>query len=130
MVLYGMDVVDPDSARDHLYGCYPTLLELHEELELLWEQVEARVLGVWQLREELNAQVQAVSPRWRLDRMATIDRNILRLGAWEVLANKSAPISVVNDCIELGKRYGEKGTPSFINGLLDQLCKNHKIAMV
>ena len=68
-----------------------------------------------------------MSPHWKLERMASIDRNILRLGAWEILTNHRSPIVVINACVELGKLYGEKDTPGFINGLLDQLCKNHKI---
>ena len=59
--------------------------------------------------------------------MATIDRNILRLGAWELLSGDQPPRAVINACIELGKDYGEQGTPAFINGLLDELCRRHEI---
>ena len=47
--------------------------------------------------------------------------------SWESYRITSSPIVVINACVELGKLYGEKDTPGFINGLLDQLCKNHKI---
>jgi N utilization substance protein B len=95
----------------------------------VWQQVERSVKGVSAQLDTLNARIQALSPRWRLDRMASIDRNILRLGVWELTEQAGAPVVVLNDCIELAKEYGDKGTPAFVNGLLDQLCKNNKIAM-
>ncbi len=104
-----------------------TAIDVEPRVATRWREVEARVQGVSDRLEMLNEQVQAVSPRWKLERMASIDRNILRLGAWEILTNHRAPLVVINACVELGKLYGEKDTPGFINGLLDQLCKNHQI---
>ena len=128
-MLYGLDVCPDLFVQERLFQAYPLLSEHEEDLPELWDEVELRVLGVWAKRDLLNDEIQAVSPRWRVDRMATIDRNILRLGIWEILEQADSPIVVVNDCIELAKRYGGKGTPAFINGLLDQVCKNHQIAM-
>jgi N utilization substance protein B len=110
-----------------LLESYSTAIEVEPKVASRWKEVEARVQGVSDRIQMLNEQVQAVSPRWKLERMASIDRNILRLGAWEILTNHRSPIVVINACVELGKLYGEKDTPGFINGLLDQLCKNHKI---
>ena len=115
----GMDELLRDSEE--------TALELEPSLEGGWRDVEARVIGVSQDLPDLNAKVQAVSPRWKLERMAPIDRNILRLGAWELLAGYRAPLDIINGCVDLGKVYGGKNTPGFVNGLLDQLCKNHHI---
>ena len=61
--------------------------------------------------------------------MAPIDRNILRLGAWELLHAKSSPLPVINACVDLGKEFGEKSTSGFINGLLDELCKANDVAL-
>lgn len=128
-MLYGLDLNPELFVEERLFQAYELLCEQDEDLPDLWEEVELRVLQVWSARERLNDEIQQVSPRWRLDRMATIDRNILRLGIWEILEQVDSPIVVVNDCIELAKRYGGKGTPAFVNGLLDQVCKNHNIAM-
>lgn len=127
-LLYGMDVTGRD-AKQILRNSYGSVVELEPEAAAVWERVERCVEGVSEQLTALNEQIQAISPRWRLDRMASIDRNILRLGAWEILDRQSKPVGIVNDCVELAKEYGDKGTPAFVNGLLDQLCKNHKIPM-
>ncbi len=80
-------------------------------------------------REEVDAAVQAASPRWKLGRMAAIDRNILRLGALELLEGQTPPKDVIYDCVELAKQYGDKDTYKFVNGLLDQICRDQGIAL-
>ena len=62
-------------------------------------------------------------------RMARVDRNILRVGAFELMAGLTPPRDVIYDCVELAKRYGEKQTPRFVNGVLDQLCRNQGISL-
>ncbi len=125
-MLYALDVAGGD-VDDALTYSYATCSDLQPELYECWDRVEARVRGITEMLSPLNEQIQGVSPRWRLERMAIIDRNILRLGAWEILESYDKPIITINACIELGKDYGEKGTPAFINGLLDQLRQNHGI---
>lgn len=123
-ILYGIDISD-EPANDALGAARETF----EDVDEFWPSVEARVRGCVEQRERVDEIVQAVSPRWKLNRMATIDRNILRLGAWELVFGQLAPIPVINGCVDLGKEYGEKGTGAFINGLLDQICKDHGLQM-
>jgi transcription antitermination protein NusB len=125
-MLYGIDVTGRD-AEQILRQSYSSVLELEPDAAGVWEQIERSVVGVSGKLESLNTKIQELSPRWRLDRMASIDRNILRLGVWELLEQTGSPVVVLNDCIELAKEYGDKGTPAFVNGLLDQLCKNNKL---
>lgn len=124
--LYGMDVADAlvPKAIDEFY---PIAEDLDSGASALWHLVEARVEGVVEHRPRLDEEVQKVSPRWRLERMAAIDRNLLRMGAWELFYTDTPPIVVINACVELAKEYGEQNTPGFINGLLDQICKDHGI---
>lgn len=65
------------------------------------------------------------SQNWRLTRMLPADRNVLRLGVFELLhATKLEPIPVVlNEAIELARRYGSKDSPAFVNGILDKIAK-------
>lgn len=124
--LYGMDVAGqlvPDAAE----GFYPIASDLDDDLTEVWHEVEARVHGVVADMPRIDDEIQKVSPRWRLDRMAVIDRNILRLGAWELFERQTPAIVVINACVELAKVYGEQNTPGFVNGLLDQICKDHGI---
>ena len=67
--------------------------------------------------------IEGVSTNWRLDRMAKVDRNVLRLAAWE-LVKGDAPVKVIiNEAIELGKKYGSESTGAFVNGVLDKVAQ-------
>ena len=71
---------------------------------------------------ELDGAIAEAATHWRLDRIATVDRTILRLGAYELLAETETPSAVILDeAIELAKRFGEADSPSFVNGVLDAI---------
>lgn len=70
--------------------------------------------------EELDAAIAKASTHWRFERIAALDRNVLRLGAYELLKEPSTPAAVVLDeAIELAKRFGEADSAAFVNGVLD-----------
>ena len=74
--------------------------------------------------EELAAAIAEAAANWRLDRIATVDRTILRLGAYELAAEAQTPAAVVLDeAVELAKRFGEADSPAFVNGVLDAVRK-------
>lgn len=125
-LLYGIDVSD-DWGDVDVDDWYPTVHDVDDDAIEYWPEVKKMIDGVIERRAELDERIQAVSPRWRLERMATIDRNILRLGAWELFYSETPPLVVINECIELGKTYGEEKTSAFVNGLLDQLCNDHGV---
>lgn len=130
-LLYAHDVIGGDvgDVGSLLSQSKETVCELEESASEQWSEITDRVRGVATSLDSVDEVVQAVSPRWKLSRMAKIDRNILRLGAWEILFGKLPPIAVINACVDLGKEYGEKNTPAFVNGLLDQICQDHDVAM-
>jgi N utilization substance protein B len=71
---------------------------------------------------EIDARLTAAAENWRLPRMATVDRNVLRLGAYELLYTPETPPAVAFDeAIELARRYGSADSPAFVNGVLDRL---------
>jgi N utilization substance protein B len=82
------------------------------------------VQGVRQHRKEIDAQVQAACHNWDLRRMAATDRNVLRLGAYEMLFGGTPPRVAIDEAIELARRYGGEFSPRFVNGVLDRLLKN------
>ncbi len=83
------------------------------------------VEGVTAHQEELDALIRQNSEHWRLERMAAVDRNILRLALYELLHEPDVPAKVViNEAVELAKRYGSEESGSFINGILDQVRQN------
>jgi N utilization substance protein B len=80
------------------------------------------VLGVWEKRNELDALIGRSSINWRLERMSRVDKNILRLAAFEVLYMKDIPPKVsLDEAVELGKKYGTKDSGAFINGVMDKI---------
>ena len=84
---------------------------------------EALVKGVQTERREIDELIQKSSTHWKLDRMARVDRNILRLGVYELLRRDDVPIRVtLNEAIELGKKFGSEESSAFVNGVLDRIA--------
>jgi N utilization substance protein B len=75
----------------------------------------------------LDALINRLSEHWRLERMGAVDRNLLRLAAYELLYQHNIPPKVViNEAIELAKRYGTEDSGAFVNGILDQVLADRK----
>lgn len=71
---------------------------------------------------EIDRRLGAAAENWRLPRMAAVDRNVLRLGAFELLFAPETPgVVAIDEAIELARRYGSKDSPGFVNGVLDRL---------
>lgn len=80
--------------------------------------------GVLDHLDELDAALEAASLHWRLTRMARVDRNILRLGAFELRYRPEVPTKVcLNEAIEIARKYGAEDSGAFINGILDRLAQ-------
>jgi N utilization substance protein B len=87
---------------------------------------EGLVAGVKEHQVLIDAKFTQVAENWRLDRMAAIDRNILRLGAYEMLLCPDVPAKVaINEALELAKRYSTAQSSRFVNGILDRLLQLH-----
>ncbi len=83
------------------------------------------VHGVISHRDEIDELLQRCSHNWKLDRMSVVDRNILRVGAYELLQrSRQVPRKVVlNEAIEIAKKFGSEDSGAFINGLLHQVAQ-------
>ncbi|RLB11577.1 MAG: transcription antitermination factor NusB [Deltaproteobacteria bacterium] len=80
------------------------------------------VLGVWKNREEIDKVINSVSKNWRLERMSRVDKSILRLATYELLFRDDIPPKVsINEAIELGKKFSDETSYTFINGILDSI---------
>jgi transcription antitermination protein NusB len=74
---------------------------------------------------KLDAIIEESSENWRLERMSLVDRNILRIGASEILTEDEIPARVaINEAVELAKRFGTVESPSFVNGILDRVARD------
>ncbi|MBI5904441.1 MAG: transcription antitermination factor NusB [Deltaproteobacteria bacterium] len=82
------------------------------------------VHGAWERREEVDALIREAAENWRIERMALVDRNILRLGAYEILHGRDIPFAVaINEAVDLGKRFGAEESGAFVNGILDRISE-------
>jgi len=80
------------------------------------------VQGAHEHHAQIDAEIQGVAQNWQISRMAVIDRNVLRLAAYELLFCDDIPPKVaINEAIELGKRYSTSNSGAFINGILDKI---------
>ena len=87
------------------------------------------VLGVYANREDLDRMIQEASRNWRVERMSRVDRNILRLGAFELTQVDDIPAKVsIDEAVELGKKYGAEDSGAFINGILDTISTRTAVA--
>lgn len=89
-----------------------------EEIEF----AQALVRGVLEDIAALDAKIEAASTNWRLTRMPGVDRNIIRVGAWELLHREVPTPVVINEALEIAKRYGGAESRAFVNGILDRIA--------
>ena len=83
------------------------------------------VRGVADNLDAIDKKVAAASQNWRLERMSRVDRNLLRLGTWELMFRTDVPRAVILDeAVELAKSFGTDESSSFVNGVLDRIAEN------
>ena len=88
------------------------------------EYYNESVRGVWEHREEIDDLIRQATDHWRLERMTIVDRNILRLGAFEITRSGDVPFVVaINEAVDLGKRFGSTESGAFVNGILDKISQ-------
>jgi len=92
------------------------------------EEIEfatALALGVAEHQDAIDARIEASSTNWRIGRMAAVDRNILRLGTFELVHQPGTPPHVIiNEAVELAKKFGTKDSKAFVNGILDRIGRD------
>lgn len=116
-MLYTVDTcnIPVETVLDFFSDSLPTV-------EVYREFVEKLFRGVCQRREEIDCLIKQYVKNWDLERMAKVDRNIIRLAAYEILATPETPISVIIDeAVEISKKYSTKDSSKFVNGILDKL---------
>lgn len=117
---------EADTTSHDLRQAFAQRLE-EEPLPAGAEQFARELLeGVAQHHARLDEIIRQIAPEWPLDQIAVIDRNILRIGVFEVLLSKSTPLKVaINEAIELAKLFGGENSPRFVNGALGTLADRH-----
>src|SRR2546426_7137669 len=118
-LLFGWDFTR--EAMDQIAGFF---LEGREGAPAVAEFARQLVTGAVEHVEEIDELIRRHAEHWRLDRMATVDRNLTRLATQEFLYDKETPKTVViNEAIEIARRFSTQESPQFINGILDSIKK-------
>lgn len=102
---------------------YNAYLENNEEVQFA-DYVKNTFLGVCEQRETIDREIEAVSVKWKLSRMATATRTVLRLAVYEMTASDIPVKVVINEAIEIAKTYDDENAPGFINGILNKIARN------
>lgn len=117
-VLYEIDMVGHPPAQ-----VLQERLEEEPQTEELAEFIRQILFGVLPLRERLDTVLARYAPEWPLDQIAAVDRNILRIAAWELAGKQDTPVKVaINEAVELAKVFGSDSAPRFVNGVLGSLA--------
>ena len=125
------DEIEPGNEYDYAKKALEQLKKgLSPSKDLEDEEVTGFVIGLvsgcLSRQREIDRLISGLSKGWKLGRMAMVDRNILRLGIYELCYHPDIPPRVaINEAVELAKRFGDVNSPSFINGILDSVYKNH-----
>ena len=91
------------------------------------DYAESLVLGTVEHKGELDSIIERAAEHWALERMAAVDRNILRLGAYEMIFRDDIPPPVaINEALEIAKKFAATESAPFINGILDRIAKEKK----
>ncbi len=97
------------------------LIEERLRADELIEFAKELVVGVRQNRPAIDELIAGAAKNWSLHRMAATDRNVLRLGAYEILHTDTPDRVAVDEAVELAKSFGTANSASFVNGILDRL---------
>ena len=108
---------------------FPQFWAAAESVEAIQTFAEQLVLGVIAQRDELDKLINNLAKHWRIERMAVVDRNVLRIAAWELLHHaETPPVVAIDEAIEVAKRFGSADSGKFINGILEGIRERLKVS--
>jgi N utilization substance protein B len=125
-----------EAALQMLFQLEATAASADQTIELFWRTFDEAnpdgrayadtvVRGVAETTADLDKRIAAASQNWRLERMSRVDRNLLRLGTWELSNRQDVPRAVILDeAVELAKSFGTEESGGFVNGVLDRIAND------
>jgi N utilization substance protein B len=119
-MLYALDVApgDAESVIAAYWREIPGEVEGRDYADELVRRVAAKLTAI-------DDTIKGASRHWRLERMARVDRNVLRIGVAELMDGHDVPRAVaIDEAVELAKRYGAEGSSVFVNGVLDRIAED------
>ncbi len=127
-VLYAIDLGDSRSgaeppAAEASFQAAAEHFELPEGARAFAKEL---VTGVIAHRQPIDERIAQHARNWRISRMAALDRNVLRVAVFELLFSDTAPAVILDEAIELARRFGGEQSPAFVNGILDAVARSSR----
>jgi len=124
-----------EAALQMLFQMEASGVSAEAAIALFWRSFEAEpegrafsdeaVRGIGETLTAIDAHITKASTHWRLERMARVDRNVLRLGTWELANRHDIPRAVILDeAVELAKSFGTEESSAFVNGVLNRVAED------
>lgn len=127
-ILYMLDIRKEKDLESILEEFWNNTNENNKEIKDFAEEL---VRGIFKNMGKIDKVISEVSLNWRLDRMSFIDRNLIRIGAYEIIFKNEIPPAVsINEAIEISKKYGDSESPKFINGILHKIKQIYRNEIV
>ena len=120
-MLYQMEAnsENPELALDRYCEAFPYQPDIVEYARFL-------LSGIKKEREMVDGFIRNASEHWKMDRIAFVDKNVMRIGIYEMFYSPDVPPKVaIDEAIEMGKKYGNEDSGNFINGVLDRILKDY-----
>lgn len=122
-MLFQFDLSGNDA--DHILGTFDDLQKAREDVRRFATRL---FRGTIEHRDDIDELITRQAERWKMSRMAVVDRNIIRMSVYELLHEQDTPkLVVIDEAIEIGKRFGTEKSSQFINGILDGILKRYNL---
>lgn len=121
IILYQIDLYDKDNIPYDLESIF------HENLEIDNKFVRDIVDGVLEKKDSIDKIINKYLENWDLDRLGKTDRAILRLSTYEMLYYNTPKVVVINEAVELAKKYSDEKVVKIINAVLDKIRDNEEV---
>lgn len=113
------------NTAEHIVSHFDDLTRSREDVRRFATRL---FLGTVEHRDEIDELIAKQAERWKVSRMAAVDRNIIRMSVFELLHENDTPnLVVIDEAIEIGKRFGNEKSSQFINGILDGILKRYNL---
>ena len=122
-VLYQVDITGDDYKN-----CLQDFWSTKDRFDASVKEFAQKLIGgTIENSKRIDKIIRDYATNWQLERMATVDRNILRMATYELLFMEDIPDNVsINEAVEIAKKYGDKESSKFVNGILDKISKQEK----
>jgi N utilization substance protein B len=123
-VLFAADVASPEFDVEAVRGAFDDVAAQFDLPPRARERALEICVGVARSRKDIDVEIGRASAHWKVERLAGVDRAVLRIATWELLREPETPTEVVIDeAVEVARRFASEKSPAFVNGVLDLIAR-------